>query len=737
MKVWIAAAVVGLLSVAVAGVALGGPALLARLDEARCEWAIRDRKFPEALEICTRAHAKRPSGEAAASVAAAQVMARNADEAWRWANLPEAQTATRGMRVRGALLNMRGEVERAREELRRALTQALARGEASEASRAAHALAGIEWAAGRYSDAFESVERSREQAQKARDESALALAELALADIFRSMGDAVRAEQAYRSAVEASAAWPADHAFALMKLGVALEDRGAVDRAIAPLEEALVVAERSGNGWVTRACRSQLARLHAQRGDRQTAQRHLEALGDDAGARSTRARVAAAFGDDGGILSALEGVDLTPLGLDARLEAATVAGEAHRRLGDRKQAVASLNLAVDLVDELSANQPEYQGWVVARWRRPYDLLFDVHAEAGDFESAWDVFARYSLSEALSFEPVAVDDVRKRLMAAERIRAEWNESKERPRAEDAAAALPERELLLLHESESRLWVGGRREGRAFFAEVGPLEEWRPFIERALAVPGDEEAVSRLGEALWRSAGLEPSTRPLYVAATGRLRRLPLPALRVEGRLWVELRSIARLSSLANGGPRSVWSEQLVVVGDPEENLPHAADEARWVAGHHGVAAKLGGAASRTAVLRAHGARLLHIASHAEAGVEGTRLRMSDGMVSAVDVLRHRPAARVVVLASCTTSVGREAAGSDSLATAFLRAGSGAVLATSRSVPDEAAKRLVKAFYEHDGAQDPVEALARAQVDLSRTMPAEVWSAFLVTVGPGFE
>ena len=117
------------------------------------------------------------------------------------------------------------------------------------------------------------------------------------------------------------------------------------------------------------------------------------------------------------------------------------------------------------------------------------------------------------------------------------------------------------------------------------------------------------------------------------------------------------------------------------------------------------------------------------------MEGGRLKLADGTVSAHDLLRADLRARLVVLASCASGVGREVAGSDSLATAFLRAGSGAVVATVRSVPDEASFEMVQAFYEAGGAQDPIPALAAAQARLAEKWPVPVWSAFVIHVGTG--
>jgi CHAT domain-containing protein len=89
--------------------------------------------------------------------------------------------------------------------------------------------------------------------------------------------------------------------------------------------------------------------------------------------------------------------------------------------------------------------------------------------------------------------------------------------------------------------------------------------------------------------------------------------------------------------------------------------------------------------------------------------------------------------VVVLAACSSGEGVEAMGTGSLADAFLSAGAEVVIATTRPVDDGLAQRLVAAFYAHDGARHPAAALAAAQQQLNRSMPASAWGAFEVRLG----
>ncbi len=726
-KLLAAAALVGLVCV------VGAPCGLPSLSEWRCEEALLDRRFSEARDTCTAAYERSPNGKLAASVAMAHLGTRNAEEAWRWASLPISLSTTRGIRIRGALLFQEGKLDRARADFESALTRALKHDEPNEAARAAHALAGIHWAEGRYSAAFEAVELSRSQATKAEDGPALALAELARGDIFRSMGDGQQAEQSYRRAIEASARWPSDQAFALMKLGILLSDRGSLEWARAPLEEALRLSRATNNGWVSRACAGHLARILLRLGHRDLAEPYLQALDFNAHGLMTRALAAVLSGQFEEGRAMLRRLEADVMDLDDQLEAALILAELELAADQYIAAEAALLQAISIVEQLSLTEPEHQGWVVARRRRAYDLLFALHAENGAHEQAWAVFARYSQAESLSLDSATFTDFAEHLAAAEKLRERWREL-----AHDASPLTLDdgREVLVLHESEGRFWVGSRRGGAIRFQAIDASDTFSEAVHLFVTDPADRAAAERIGETLWRAAALAPSDEPLYVVSSGRLRRLAIPALRVSGAFWVSHRPIARLPSLSDSSVPIQWREARRVVGDPHSNLRRSREEAEWVARTVRGQLSLGHEASVATVLETQGDALLHVASHASVGLEGGRLLLADGEVSALDVLRYRPHARLVVLASCASSVGREASGSDSLATAFLRAGSRAVVSTLQSVPDEATQQMVRAFYEHGGLHDPVRALAQAQVQLSRAMPISVWASFTIAVDPRY-
>jgi CHAT domain-containing protein len=87
--------------------------------------------------------------------------------------------------------------------------------------------------------------------------------------------------------------------------------------------------------------------------------------------------------------------------------------------------------------------------------------------------------------------------------------------------------------------------------------------------------------------------------------------------------------------------------------------------------------------------------------------------------------------VVVLASCASAESFEVRELGSLAAAFLASGSQAVVASLWAIDDGAAEQFSAAFYQDDGARDPLHAVAFAQRQmLADGAPIESWAAFVV-------
>lgn len=305
----------------------------------------------------------------------------------------------------------------------------------------------------------------------------------------------------------------------------------------------------------------------------------------------------------------------------------------------------------------------------------------------------------------------------------------------PRSPSATAPL-DRAVLLAHLGDREALV---------FLDLGPTA-WRAHVlggvvrvERVpaaafTAIAAFRSAPDRLEAAAAAAAILLPreltaGDRPLTIVASGRFADLPFPALRRGSRLLIDDHAIARLPGLAAmrcqihaaGGPP-------VFIGDAAGDLPHAAAEVRALAAAHQVLPRVGAAATRAAVLASRDAAWLHLAVHGEVGPEGGALSLRDGPFTAASVLRQQLAPAVVVLAGCSTATGADVESWSGFPSAFLAAGSRFVIATTRSVVDDAAAAVMEAFYAQPAALDPIARLAAAQRIVAARVPATAWASF---------
>ncbi|MCA9551015.1 MAG: CHAT domain-containing protein, partial [Myxococcales bacterium] len=185
-----------------------------------------------------------------------------------------------------------------------------------------------------------------------------------------------------------------------------------------------------------------------------------------------------------------------------------------------------------------------------------------------------------------------------------------------------------------------------------------------------------------------------------------------------------------------GPQVDAEGTVLVVADPQGNLPEARAEARAVLAAVPDAHLLQGFEATGAGLRAglaHAA-LLHYAGHGrEHGGWGSELPLADGAALRVgDILALPRVPARVVLSGCETgaAAGEHGVGLG-LAQAFILAGARGVVAATRPVPDATARALMEALYAEDPS-DLVVALHRAQARLRAHDPEADWAAFRIFV-----
>lgn len=181
---------------------------------------------------------------------------------------------------------------------------------------------------------------------------------------------------------------------------------------------------------------------------------------------------------------------------------------------------------------------------------------------------------------------------------------------------------------------------------------------------------------------------------------------------------------------------------LIVGDPNGDLPVARDEARAVA-NLGLTARqttlLGGDATRGALLGVWAnVDLFHFSGHARfGGLDGfeSSLRLAnDEQLSLADALTAAGSPRFAVLSACDAGRARsDSEGGLGMSHALIAAGSQAVLAPSRVVPDTFAARFTASLYgamHGYSVDDWASGVKTASLRLREESPDSDWSTYRV-------
>jgi CHAT domain len=190
-----------------------------------------------------------------------------------------------------------------------------------------------------------------------------------------------------------------------------------------------------------------------------------------------------------------------------------------------------------------------------------------------------------------------------------------------------------------------------------------------------------------------------------------------------------------------GRQTVAPTRALVLGE-SSRLPHAAQEAQFVAGLFPEGRACVGAQATIETLTAHAgsADVLHLACHAQFRGDNpmfSALHLHDAAltVERVEALRLRPG--IVVLSACETGLADLGSGDEmvGLVRAFLVAGAARVVASLWPVDDAVTALFMTSFY---GAlrhgQPPAAALRLAQNDVMRQHPHPFyWAAFALHGG----
>lgn len=246
-----------------------------------------------------------------------------------------------------------------------------------------------------------------------------------------------------------------------------------------------------------------------------------------------------------------------------------------------------------------------------------------------------------------------------------------------------------------------------------------------------------------------AKLVPPDVDLCFAPHDALHALPLHALEpsVGAAPLVETRALSYVPSASvlrfSFQPASTVSDECLVLGHPDRQeeapIEHARAEAITVANVLGCEAHVGPAASCAfALARLPSARIIHIACHhrfdAEAPMQSALL-LSDGDLTAQQLLGLRLQAELVTLSACQSGVSQRRPGDElmGMVRALLYAGARSVLVSLWNTYDEATAHLMHAFYAEltQPGQSKTGALRHALRQARATKPAAThWAPFVL-------
>jgi tetratricopeptide (TPR) repeat protein len=642
-----------------------------------------------------------------------------------------AAASTTALRLVGTLHDRLGNGATGRRFLETALDTSSNEGDGDGVARAALGLAGSFWRESSFADVdrWLRVAETTEVPPEAKTHGSVAILR---GDLHRRVGDADEAEAAYARADKDLRPFPSKVSWVLFKRGKLHLERGALSAAAQLLEEAHALADETGQVDVQRAAVAALTELALKQGRRADAEKWL-ARWD--GGRPTfylraLAQLELARGNAPAAEATLGEAIAATRDSETSWELHHERGRMLEQLQKPAEAEAAYRASITEIEKLRATLSGslLQPWLLARRRQPYEALFRVLAARGDTREVLRVLESLTARSFLEFvsgQPQG--DTTSRLAHAAALAALQSGLLVEPGAADDSS----REALVVVEADGRFWTIHRRPGAPLRIEDrGDSESVRAAMRALDENSNDADAAERLGELLVPSS-VAAGDAILYIVPAGELLRVPWAALRRGGKPLISERALAIAPSLALLGalrPASYDGGSLVV-GDPDGTLAAARQEVQRAASVLGTTPRIGTQATRAALYETPEPWLLHIASHAASDSAGGSLRLADGELTAGEVLEAGFSARVAILSGCATARTRHREMWGSLAAALLANGTGTVIATLRSVDDEAARSLIARAYEHDLARDPVRALAAAQREAIATHDVEDWSSFV--------
>lgn len=617
------------------------------------------------------------------------------------------------------------------------------------------ALAQAAWALGEFGVTFAAATEAAELASQLGNRRIEVSAQLLRADALQNLGDQDEAASALAKANE-RAQHPCDKAWTAFRMGIH-QMNGGLDS----IAEKKLLAAQAEN----ESCRDESMKLPLElslawlerRKEPRSALERLDTIkaagGEGFESLLLRAYLAADRGDLDEAAAYLDQAKAAePPDADWAWNLATAEAElAELRGGLLGELAAEYHYrrAIAMVEALRAETPTGAATLVASHRGPFDGLLSLYARTGRWRDAFAVVLELDASDMLRSTAAASAhggaatvagvtaaqlEPRRPPPPIEHVLRAWAESQRDLAIAIAPAA---REIGRSRERAYRMRVvGGELSGE----DVGDAKEVRRLAEDLYTDPGDA-VIGRLLGRIMIPPGDSPTT--LDVLAIGVLGKAPLTALRGEdGAPIIARRPLARVVALRAERIQATGRGAPVVLADPTGDLPDARREGQLVADALGAGARVFGLdVARPATLSAFdesgNAELLHVAGHADGDEEGRFLALANSKVRPAHIVKERIAPQIAVLASCGSFAAQDHEGWGSLATALLEAGTSTVIATDRTVPDNASLVLMQAFYRQpDWRTAPAAALARVQVAAMKdpAIKFNAWAAFIVIQRP---
>jgi tetratricopeptide (TPR) repeat protein len=425
---------------------------------------------------------------------------------------------------------------------------------------------------------------------------------------------------------------------------------------------------------------------------------------------------------------------------DAPLRVARLRGNLAELMRDPVQAAMQYRLAIEMVDKNRRESGAEAGYILAGHRGAYDDLIQLLASKGRWTEALGVILSMDVSDMLHA------DYEEGLSGRSVVSLEG----EIPSVQDVISAWRGRDLVIIVAPLRRTLGPDPNmayrirvyDGAVTGEPIGDAQELRSMSNKV----GDMKD-SKFADWANRIVPASEHGEPLSVLLVGPLSGLPLSALAgVANPSLPPRRTLVRAQSLLTRTPpaRSTGGVAILADSDPQLPLPAAVAEADAVASviKTGVAVYKSRDATFEQLVRHRGASVLHVATHVMTEGGQHMIHLANRDVNQMDIMSHNIAPRLVVLSGCGSAAAGDAEGWQSVAAAFLEAGTTYVVATAYNIEDAAGPIIMQEFYRQpDVFDEPAHALAMAQRNIiARATPEQLnrymrsWLAYSVLARP---